>query len=181
MFASLASLVQVANWLATSARISAGVVARGSPPMALELALHVGDGNGAAQLGIELVDDRLGQLGGAGEPGPGDDLESGNALLRDRRHVGEIAPARLAGDRERAELARADARADRPRRRRDEIDVALQQAGHRRRLAAIRNVQELGLGLVAHELDRGVQDRAHAGGAVFQVAGILARLVDQVA
>ena len=33
IFASLANWLQVANWLATSARISGGVVARGSPPM----------------------------------------------------------------------------------------------------------------------------------------------------
>jgi hypothetical protein len=43
----------------------------------LELALHLGSGDGAAQLDVELVDDGAGQFGGAGEPGPGDDLESG--------------------------------------------------------------------------------------------------------
>src|SRR5262245_11033311 len=147
---------------------------------AFELALDLGDGDGAAQLGVELVDDGLGQLCRAGEPGPGDDLESGDALLGDRRHVGEIAPARLARDRERAELARADARADRPRRRGDEVDVALQEAGESRRLAAIGNMQEPGLGLVGHELDRRMQDGADAGRAVFERARVLARLLDQL-
>src|SRR5262252_1121685 len=123
---------------------------------ALELALDVGNGNGAAYLGIELVDDGPWQLRGTREPGPRDDFKSRDGFLRDRWHVGKIAPAHLARDGERAEFARADARADRSRRCRDEIDVPLQEAGHGRRLAAIGNVQKLCFGLVADEFDRGV-------------------------
>src|SRR3954470_7592567 len=159
------------------------LVRRGGARLAahrLELALHLGHRQRLAQCGVEPVDDRLWQVRRAGKPGPGDHLEARNGRLGDGRHVGENDPARPAGHRERAELALLDARVDRSRSRGDEIDFALQKTGESRRLAAIGNVQELGLGLVADQLDGGVQDRADAGRAVFQFAGVGVRLVDHL-
>src|SRR5262249_31232976 len=90
------------------------------------------------------------------------------------------APARRAGDGEGAKFPGADARADRPRGCRDEIDIALKEARDRRRLAAIWNVQKPCFGLASHQFHGRVEDRAYAGRAVLQSAGIFARSLDQL-
>ena len=64
MFASFASLVQVANWLATSARISAGVVARGSPPMLSSLSLTSGTETARRVMPLSLTFDHRVVTGG---------------------------------------------------------------------------------------------------------------------
>src|SRR5262249_43259259 len=143
-----------------------------------ELALDVWCRNRAAQLGIEPLDHGHGHACWPCKAGPGNDLEAGDALLRDCRYVREITPARLGCDTERAELAGTYALADRTGGDRDEVNIDLQETGDRLNLAAIRNVQILRLGLAGHELHRCMKDRAHTGGAIFQGAGARTRRVD---
>ena len=132
------------------------------------------------RLGVEPVDDRLGQPGRRHQALPGADVETRHAAFGygRRRRQGEIFLG--ARHRERAQFAVADELHHGRRRIHHEIEPAADQLHDGGRAAAIGHVQHLDLGLDGEQLDGKMRPGADAGRAVEQGIWPFARGRDQL-
>src|SRR5829696_5448450 len=131
---------------------------------------HLGSAQHLADLGVELVDDRLRRAGRRHEAEPDRRLVAGDAGLGDRRHVGQDARARQPGDAERPHLPGLDVR----RHRGDGVDhhlhMAADDAVARLAAAAVRHVDDVGAAHRFEQLAGHMVGRAGAGGGVVERA-----------
>jgi hypothetical protein len=132
---------------------------------------------GLLQAGVELLDDRGGQLRRPPEPRPAGDIGL-DAEFGEGRHVGELRHAPGAGDAQHPQLAGLQVGHDQRRRDEEAVD------GARDRIldggGLVRDVRELNAGAAAEELAHDMGRVADAGGAVVELAGLGLRRRDEL-
>ena len=141
--------------------------------------LHVWEPCDLADLLAETLDDVAGRLGRSCNGEPDADVESGERVLRDGRHLRENGDALRGCGCERLHLARLDELNDGVGRRPDQRDLSAEQIVERGRRAAIRHVGDVDLGGTVEHGGGEMVWRTDAGRAYRQLAWIGFGIGDQ--
>ena len=133
------------------------------------------------ELGVKLVEHRLGVPAGAKMPHHASAEKPGKALLGERRHVRHRLRALVAGHRDRAQLAAFHVRRDQRDRADAELDVAAQHVHGHRPAAFVGHVHDLEAARLLHERHREMPEAAAADRAVGHRIRLRLRRLDHVA
>src|SRR5580704_10017717 len=133
------------------------------------------------QRGIEFGDDRRRRSGRRQHAGPVVADDAGKTFLDEGRYVGKNIGAFGRGGGQRLQLAGAHLPHDRRHVAEQAVEMAGQHVGDRRRRAAIRHFLQLNAGRILEQLPAEIRNRAAAGDAAGDAAGLPARQLGKLA